>query len=104
MPEQAATAVTKRGQPPPQRSSGDPHLVALPRRGWAWPTLRIQPWRVVVGALVLASELVARAGHTSASYDVDALAVATYLSLQRLTRPRSRRLTGELPTPARERR
>jgi len=62
-----------------------PHLVAE-RKRQAWPLPRIAQWLTIAG-LVTASELTARAGHTPASYAIDAGAVGAYLLFRRLLRP-----------------
>lgn len=57
-----------------------PHLV---RRTHRWPPLRIVQWIAII-TILIASELVATAGHTGASYALDALALVTYLGLRRV--------------------
>lgn len=62
-----------------------PELVASARR---WPLLRIVQW-VLIAALVVASEVLARAGHSELSWAADGAALAAYVTLRRLrARPR----------------
>ena len=56
-----------------------------------WPVARIAQC-VIIATLVVASEVVARAGHPSASYALDDTALLTFVGFRRLRRsPRLRR-------------
>jgi len=55
--------------------------------GASWPAVRIAQW-MLIAALIVTSELVAHAGHSAASWGIDALAVVAYLG-SRILRRRS---------------
>lgn len=62
-----------------------PELVTSSTR---WPLLRVVQWVAII-ALVVTSEVLARAGRSGLSWAADGVAIATYLALRRLrSRPR----------------
>lgn len=62
-----------------------PELVATARR---WPLLRIVQW-VLIAALLVASDVLARAGHSGLGWAADGAAIAAYVTLRRVrARPR----------------
>lgn len=65
-----------------------PELVATARR---WSLLRIVQW-VLISTILIASEVIARAGHSLFSWAADGAALAIFMMMRRLrARPRAHR-------------
>jgi hypothetical protein len=63
-----------------------------------WPPVRAEQW-ATIALLIAVSEVVSWAGHTSASYGVDAVALLAFLGFRQLRRSRPGEAERNAATP-----